>query len=187
LLAAVNSSQATFILPFILTGLGLGLVFAPMTTVAMQDVKPAMAGAASGVLNTTRQLGAAIGAAAVGAVLQNRLAASLHDQAVASAHLLPPAFQSRFVGGFSQATKSGLQVGRGQTGAALPSGVLVQLVGQLAKLIREVFDNAYVTALRPTVAVAVGVLFLASLSCLFVINRRRLAEQPVAPTEIAVA
>src|SRR6202035_4130300 len=106
-LATVTSTQITFLLPFVLTGLGLGLVFAPMTTVAMQEIKPAMAGAASGVLNTTRQLGSAIGAAVVGAVLQNRLAASLHDQAVASAHQLPPAFQGPFVNGFSQAAKSG--------------------------------------------------------------------------------
>jgi MFS family permease len=65
-LATITSTQATFILPFVLTGLGLGLVFAPMTTVAMRDIKPLMAGAASGVLNTTRQLGAVVGAAAVG-------------------------------------------------------------------------------------------------------------------------
>jgi len=187
LLATVNSTQSTFILPFILTGLGLGLVFAPMTTVAMQDIKPAMAGAASGVLNTTRQLGAAIGAAAVGAVLQNRLAAALHDQAVASASQLPPAFQGRFINGFSQAAKSGLQVGRGQTGASLPTGLPAQVAGRIDQLIHDVFVNAFVLALRPTVAVAVGVLFVASLSCLFVLNRRRVPEQQVAPAEIAVA
>ena len=187
MLATVSTSQSTFILPFVLTGFGLGLVFAPMTTVAMQEIKPVMAGAASGVFNTTRQLGSAIGAAVVGAVLQNRLAASLHDQAVASAHLLPPAFQGRFVDGFSQAAKSGLQVGRGQTGASLPTGLPAQVAGRVAQLIHDVFVNAYVLALRPTVAVAVGVLFVASLSCLFVLNRRRVAEQQAVPAEIAVA
>ena len=123
----------------------------------------------------------------VGAVLQNRLAASLHDQAVASAHLLPPAYRSRFVDGFSTAAKSGLQVGRGQTGASLPTGLPAQVAGRIAQLIHDVFVNAYVLALRPTVAVAVGVLFVASLSCLFVIHRRRALEPQVAPAEIAVA
>src|SRR2546422_98096 len=106
LLATVNATQATFILPFVLTGLGLGLVFAPMTTVAMQDIKPVMAGAASGVLNTTRQLGAVIGAAAFGAILQNRLAVSLHDQAVASAGQPPPAGRRRLFGGFPPAART---------------------------------------------------------------------------------
>jgi EmrB/QacA subfamily drug resistance transporter len=184
-LSTVTATQATFIVPFILTGIGLGLVMAPMTTIAMRDIGPAMAGAASGVLNTTRQLGAVLGSAAVGAVLQNRLAVSLHDQAVASAGQLPPAIQGRFIDGFSQAARSGFQVGRGQTGAAVPAGVPPQLAGRLQQLIHDVFVNGYVAALRPTVAVAVVVLALASLSCLLLINRRRASNEVAAPTDVA--
>ena len=54
-------------------GIGIGCTFAPMTTIAMRNVKPLMAGAASGVFNTTRQVGTVIGTAGVGALLQNRL------------------------------------------------------------------------------------------------------------------
>ena len=171
LLATVNATQATFILPFVLTGLGLGLVFAPMTTVAMQDIKPVMAGAA----------------AAFGAILQNRLAVSLHDQALASAGQLPPAVQGRFLDGFTQAARSGLQVGRGQTGAQLPDGLPAQLAGRIEQLIHDVFVNGFVIALRPTVAVAVVALAAASLSCLLVINRRPVTVDVAAPTEAAVA
>ncbi len=187
LLSSTTATQATFILPFALTGLGLGLVMAPMTTVAMRDIKPVMAGAASGVLNTTRQLGAVIGAAAVGAVLQNQLATALHAQAVSAATQLPPAFQGRFVDGFAQAAKSGLQVGRGQTGAPIPAGLPAQVAGKIQQLIHDVFVSGYVTALRPTVAVAVVVLGVASLSCVLVINRRRGVAEPAALEEIAVA
>ncbi len=186
-LSSTSATQATFIIPFALTGFGLGLVMAPMTTVAMRDVKPVMAGAASGVLNTTRQLGAVIGAAAVGAVLQNQLATALHDQAVSAATQLPPAFQGRFVDGFAQAAKSGLQVGRGQTGAPLPAGLPAQVAGKIQQLIHDVFVSGYVTALRPTVAVAVVVLGVAALSCVLVINRRHGAVEPAAVEEIAVA
>jgi hypothetical protein len=172
-------------LPFILTGIGLGLVMAPMTTIAMHDIVPAMAGAASGVLNTTRQLGAVLGSAAVGAVLQNQLATSLHAQAVATAGQLPPAIQSRFIDGFSQAARSGLQVGRGQTGASLPAGLPPQLAGRIQQLIHDVFVNGYVAALRPTVAVAVVVLAVASLSCILLVNRRQAPNQVAAPTDVA--
>ena len=52
-----------------------------MTTVAMRDIGTPVAGAASGLLNTNRQVGSVIGAAAVGALLQNRLAVALPSQA----------------------------------------------------------------------------------------------------------
>jgi EmrB/QacA subfamily drug resistance transporter len=184
-LATVTSTQITFLLPFVLTGLGLGLVFAPMTTVAMREIRPQMAGAASGVLNTTRQLGAVIGAAAVGAVLQNRLGIALHEQATTAAAKLPPSFRAPFINGFAQAAKSGLQVGRGQTGASLPANLPPTVVGTVQRLVHDVFVNGYVTAMRPTVGVAVAVLAVASLTCLLVINRRHTLDE-VAPADVAV-
>ena len=187
LVASASSTWATFILPWVIAGVGLGLVFAPMTTVAMQDIKPAMAGAASGVLNTTRQLGAVIGAAVIGAVLQNQLASALHDKAVAAAPQLPPQFQARFIDGFSQAARSGLQVGRGQTGASLPAGIPAQFAARVGQLIHDVFVSGYITAMRPTVAVSVGVLAVASLSCLLVVNRRRTAGRVAPAAEVAIA
>jgi EmrB/QacA subfamily drug resistance transporter len=184
--ATVTSTQLTFFLPWVLAGVGLGLTFAPMTTVAMRQIKPAMAGAASGVLNTTRQLGSVIGAAVVGAVLQNQLATAFHDQAVTGAAHLPRAYQQPFVDGFAQAAKTGLQVGRGQTGASLPANLPASVAGTVARLVHDVFVNGYVIAMRPTVAVAVVVLAVASISCLWVLNGRHRAEEGAAPVDVAV-
>ncbi|WKB35671.1 hypothetical protein QS257_19935 [Terrilactibacillus sp. S3-3] len=64
-----------FILPMSIVGLGNGLLVSPMAVVAMKGVKIEVAGAASGVMNTVRQLGAVGGSAAVGALLQNRILA----------------------------------------------------------------------------------------------------------------
>ena len=184
--ATVTSTQLTFFLPWVLAGVGLGLVFAPMTTVAMRHIQPAMAGAASGVLNTTRQLGSVIGAATVGAVLQNQLATAFHDQAVTAAAHLPRPFQQPFIDGFAQAAKSGLQVGRGQTGASLPPNLPASVVGTVQHLVHDVFVNGYVIAMRPTVGVAVAVLAVASLSCLWVLNGRHRAEEKPAEADVAV-
>jgi EmrB/QacA subfamily drug resistance transporter len=187
-IATVNSTIFTFMPPLIVTGIGMGLIFAPMITMAMRDIKPQMAGAASGVLNTTRQVGMAVGAAVVGAVLQNRLAASLHDQAVAYSTQVPEAFRGQFVDGFSQAARSGLQVGRGQTGGAqLPPNLPVQVAAKMQQLIHDVFVNGYIAAMRPTVAVAVVVLAVASLSCLLIVRRRSSSKEAVAAVESAVA
>ena len=77
LVAAVASTTATgvsFILPLVVTGAGVGAAFALVMTMGMQGAGR-LAGAASGVLNTCRQVGGAVGAAIAVAVLQNRLAA----------------------------------------------------------------------------------------------------------------
>src|ERR1700694_1011947 len=132
--AQLDSTSWTFVAPLTITGLGLGLVFAPMTTVAMRDIQPAQAASASAVLNTTRPLGGVGGAAVVGAVLQNRLAVAFHDQAVAYSGQLPAAFRAAFVGSFDAAAKGGLQLGRGQAGAALPAGVPAQVAATVQRL-----------------------------------------------------
>jgi EmrB/QacA subfamily drug resistance transporter len=59
---------------FALAGLGVGCTMSPMQTIATRNVEPRLAGAASGVLNTIRQTGSALGSAVVLAVLQSRLA-----------------------------------------------------------------------------------------------------------------
>jgi MFS family permease len=189
LVAGVSSTWQTFVLPLIVAGVGMGMIFAPTTTTAMRDITPRQAGAASGVLNTTRQLGAAFGAAGVGAVLQNRLAVALHDQAVSVSTQLPAPFQSRFIAGFSNAAKNGFEVGRGQTGGIqLPTNLPQAVAGQIQHLVHDVFTQGYILAMRPTVAVGVAVLALAALSCLLVSNRRAAAgEAADAAAEIAVA
>jgi len=189
LIATTTSTWQTFVLPLAVSGIGMGMIFAPMTTTAMRDIQPRQAGAASGVLNTTRQLGAAFGAAGVGAVLQNRLAVALHDQAVSASTQLPAAFQSRFVGGFSNAAKSGFQVGRGQSGGIqLPANIPAQVAAQLQHLVHDVFTQGYILAMRPTVGVGVAVLALAALSCVLVSTKQApVSAESTAAAEVAVA
>ncbi|HYM51819.1 MAG TPA: DHA2 family efflux MFS transporter permease subunit [Candidatus Limnocylindrales bacterium] len=177
-LVSLNATQATFWGPAAIAGIGMGMTFAPLTTVAMRDMRPQMAGAASGVLNTVRQLGGAIGSAVIGAVLQNRLATELHDQALAYADKVPPAFRGRFIDGFTHAASSGFQVGVGQTGGAqLPPNVPAAVVHSLQALFHEVFANAYVNAVRPTLVVSITVLGVGALSCLFIEGRAKAAAR----------
>jgi MFS family permease len=49
--------------PLALFGLGIGLSFVPMTLVATAEIPPEEAGLASGLINTTRQMGGAVGLA----------------------------------------------------------------------------------------------------------------------------
>jgi hypothetical protein len=51
----------------------MGMTFAPMTAAAMSQVPPRISGSASGILNTSRNVGQLLGIAVLGSVLQSRL------------------------------------------------------------------------------------------------------------------
>jgi EmrB/QacA subfamily drug resistance transporter len=194
--AGLNSTWLTFLPWLIVAGFGIGCIFAPATTVAMRNVPQHLVGAASGVFNTTRQLGGAIGSSVVGAVLQNRLSAALKDQAVSrSGELptqLPATVRQKIIDSFTSSSQSGLEVGRGQTGAAsgsvqlppnLPAAIAHQVQQQVATYFHDVFVNAYLVAMRPTLLISVAVVLLAAISCLG-IQRRKAAAAAAAAQEI---
>ena len=186
--AGPDSTWINFLVPAIVAGAGMGMTFAPMTTVAMRNISPRMAGAASGVLNTTRQVGAAIGSAVVGALLQNHLATALHDQAVAHAAALPAAYREQFIAAFSSVAANGFEIGTGQNGAKLPAGLPPAVAQQLTSLAHDVFVTAYIDALKPTLLVPIAVLALTALSTLLIKRRQRPVEHvESASKEVAAA
>jgi EmrB/QacA subfamily drug resistance transporter len=67
------SSGWTTLLPgFIVGGIGVGLVNAPLASTAVGVVEPRRAGMASGINNTFRQVGIATGIAGLGAIFQSK-------------------------------------------------------------------------------------------------------------------
>ncbi len=80
---------AWFLLASALMGLGSAFVWAPNSATTMRDVEIAHMGAASGVYNTSRQTGAVLGAAAVGAAMQVGVARAGLAVGMADALLLP--------------------------------------------------------------------------------------------------
>jgi EmrB/QacA subfamily drug resistance transporter len=164
--SSAHATSATFAPVLLVAGLGMGAIFAPLATMAMRAAPPALAGAASGVLNTGRQLGATLGGAIAGAVLATQLTAAMQQRALADAGALPPAARTAFVGGFSRVARSGLQVGRGQPAAGLPPGTPAPLAGQLRSLIHDVFAHGYLAAMRPALAIPVAVLLAGAAACL---------------------
>jgi MFS family permease len=70
-----ETTWRTLLPALIIAGLGMGMTFAPMTAAVMADVPPRIAGSASGILNTTRNIGQVLGIAVLGSALQSRLGA----------------------------------------------------------------------------------------------------------------
>ncbi len=178
--AGPDSTWINFLVPAIIAGAGIGMTFAPMTTVAMRNIEPRIAGSASAVLNTIRQLGAVIGSAVIGALLQNQLATTLHDEAVSHAAALPPSFRDQFIAAFSNVSSKGFEIGAGQTGARLPSNLPPAVAQQLSAIAHEVFVSGYIDAMKHTFVVPIVFLAFTALTTLLIKRRARQAavEQP---------
>jgi len=73
----VYSTWTALLLGLLLTGVGIGLANPAIANIALGVVPPERSGMASGISNTFRVGGLAIGVAALGAVFQSRLATSL--------------------------------------------------------------------------------------------------------------
>jgi EmrB/QacA subfamily drug resistance transporter len=81
----VDSSYAVHIgLAGFVTTFGVGLSFVPITLSATNGVAPADAGLASGLINTTRQIGGSLGLAVLLTVASSRSHALVHDTAHAA-------------------------------------------------------------------------------------------------------
>jgi EmrB/QacA subfamily drug resistance transporter len=67
-----SSDWTTLLAGFLVGGVGVGLVNAPLASVAVSVVEPRRAGMASGINNTFRQVGIATGIAGLGAIFQSQ-------------------------------------------------------------------------------------------------------------------
>jgi MFS family permease len=84
---AVATYPVHLLLPLALLGLGGGLSFPSLTIIAMADAGPSDSGLASGVLNTTGQVGGALGLAVLATLAASRTVSLMTDGATTNAAL----------------------------------------------------------------------------------------------------
>jgi EmrB/QacA subfamily drug resistance transporter len=68
LTSTVNVTYSDLVVAFVLAGVGMGLMFAPMSTLTLESAPTETHGVASGTLNTMRELGVAVGVAVLASV-----------------------------------------------------------------------------------------------------------------------
>jgi EmrB/QacA subfamily drug resistance transporter len=83
---AQTSGPGFLIVSYLVFGLGFGLVNAPITNSAVSGMPRQQAGVAAGVASTSRQVGAALGVAVMGSVLDGNLHGPLRTGFVAASH-----------------------------------------------------------------------------------------------------
>jgi EmrB/QacA subfamily drug resistance transporter len=186
-------AQATwpsFILPFAVSGFGIGMVMPPMTSAVMGSVAPEKAGQASGVISSTRQVGSVLGIAVMGAVLINRAVAYI--QAGVSAKLDASPFP--LSAGTKQAildavASSASNMGQMRTGGGLSAGMpegAQQMLAQVPAVMqdkvvaffKDLFNMDYIwteftRAMRTTYLVSIILMLVGAGLALFVSGRIR--------------
>jgi EmrB/QacA subfamily drug resistance transporter len=96
---SVGGSYWTDLLPGLLViGVGLGFSFVPISIAALAGVQPAEAGLASGLFNTTQQIGGALGIAALSAIATSTTTSDL-SSGTTPAFALTNGFQDAFIAG----------------------------------------------------------------------------------------
>ncbi|UGS35458.1 MFS transporter [Capillimicrobium parvum] len=139
-----SSGYGFLVVPFMMMGVGMGLVMSPMSTAAMNAVPVTKAGVASGILSMTRMVGGTFGVAALGALItalgRDRLG-----------HLLPQA-------GSGQLDKLADALGAGAAPAGAPSSAM---------------DDAFVHALQGGMRLGAAVVLVGAFVAAATISSRR--------------
>jgi EmrB/QacA subfamily drug resistance transporter len=129
----VGSGYGSLLGPLVLFGLGNGLAFVPLTGLSLRDVGPADAGAASGLVNVTQQVGGAVGLAVLVTVFGS-----------ASRSATPP------VGATAQQVVEHSFVAGATTGFAVAAAFLAVTVLLVVTLVRPDRPSRTETVLPPT-------------------------------------
>ena len=95
-----NGSYVSDLLgPMLLAAVGLGFAFVPVTIAAVTGIRPDQAGLASGLVNTSQQVGGALGLALLVAIANSTTASQISDGVRDRAVALTEGFQDAFLVG----------------------------------------------------------------------------------------
>jgi hypothetical protein len=151
----LSSGWTTLLAGFIVGGIGIGLVNAPLASTAVSVVAPRRAGMASGINNTFRQIGIATGIAALGAIFQSRI----------QSHLTSAGVPHQSVKELTQAISSGnLHFGSKATPAVV-----------------RVAQSAFISGLNEILLVASFVLFAGAVLAFLLVRRQDFVASAPAP------
>ena len=172
----LNSSLSLFsmhsevMFPIYLRGLGMGLLFTPLSAIALTDIKRQDMAQASGLFNVIRQVGGSFGVAIVGSVLTQR---TLFHIAVdgQSVHPYSPIYQNIMHGLKDFATSA----------LSAPAGLELKRANAL--ILSHVVKQAIVQATDDTFLFAFVMMMLCIIPILFLRTKRNLQAEKVTSIE----
>lgn len=156
--AAPDTDPSTLVPGLAVAGLGIGFVFSPLTTAATAGMPPELAGAASGVYNTARQVGGVLGSAATGLVLQLGVAFAVPDAARQYAERLPVRYREEFVQRITDAANTPSQFDT--SSPPIPANLDPNVANIVRRIVTEVFHNGFTVAAKASLMLPIAVLVL---------------------------
>lgn len=160
--AEPDTPPATLIPGLAVAGIGIGFVFSPLTTAATAGMPVGLVGAASGVFNTSRQVGGVLGSAATGLVLQLGVAYAVPDAARQYAERLPLRYREEFVTKITEAANTASQFDN--TRPPVPANLDPSVENMLQRVVTEVFHTGFTTAAKASLMLPIAVLLLGIVS-----------------------
>ena len=157
----LDSGWTTLLAGFLVAGVGIGFVNAPLASTAVSVVEPSRAGMASGINNTFRQVGIATGIAALGAIFQSRITSYLAASGKVPANQVDRFAQAVSSGGTQQALQS-VPASARSTAATLA-------------------HSAFISGLNEILLVAAFVLFAGAVLAFVLVRQRDFLESGPAP------
>jgi EmrB/QacA subfamily drug resistance transporter len=145
---SVGSSWTVLLAGFVVGGIGIGLANPTIAGAALRVVDPARTGMASGISNTCRVGGLAVGVAALGATLQQRVGSRLGAAGFPGKHLS------------AAVSSSGLRAASGRPALAHAANV------------------AFVSGFRLILLVSAAIVVVGSLAAAMLVSRPSRAPQP---------
>jgi EmrB/QacA subfamily drug resistance transporter len=156
---SVNVPLSHLIPGLALYGFGMGLVFPPISNLVLSAVPVEMAGEASGVNNTLRQVGATLGAAIIGAAILTSLTGHL-VKGVEASSVIPQAAKAQIIQTVSN-PNSNIEFSQGSSTAAAAPPIIAQEMQKLvAASTTESAKDAYLYSALFVFLCLVSALFL---------------------------
>jgi MFS family permease len=181
-LAEPETAPASLIPGLVVAGIGIGCVFAPLTAAATARVPAEQIGAASGVFNTSRQVGGVLGSAAVGMLLQVGVAFAVPDVARRYAERLPPRFREEFVSRITDAANTASQFDTSTP--PIPSNVDRGVADIVRQIVTGVFHEGFTVAAKASLVLPIAVLVLGALAAASIRMPRLAKDRHTQPEEV---
>ncbi len=152
------TTPASLVAPFVISGIGIGLAVAPVTSAVMATAPRDRVGNASGVLSTMRQVGSLLGIAVLGAVLQNRVTATVTD-GIQAVQGIPDAVKRQIV---DAAGSGSMQLSIPKDAGGMPAAAQT--------MVETIFRGWFTDAMAGTFVVAVILAVVGGLCALLLRN-----------------